>query len=628
MSIRERTHFNMFLTMMRKEQGVTLAQLGWGLCSVSMLKRIEMGDRLPDKMLRDRLLDRLGIVNDGFIDFLWPNEYTLWRSRQKLLCAIEDKDFRMAEKIIGQYEQQASGNGNKLERQFYLVMRAQVMQHQNDSQDKLCMVYYNALNLTLSGCSIDQWKGSLLSVQEWDMLLEYIRCGGDVGRVPISAGDTYQMAAYEALLSELQKSTMDIYCLVKIYPKAAYYLCKEWKKVPQAERRDNKILQICSNAVEMLRSTNRMFYLYELLEIMEQTLTEMQRKEMDACEQADLLGGLSEQVRVWREILAELYHDKCVSEKMENCVYLYWQTMNHNIGDVVRKRRKMLGISAEALCQGICDAKTLRRLESGKYKTQREIVGELFERLGLSLEYQCQQIVTDSNEALVLYNEVSKALDNRDTETAEKILPRLKELLPMELVVNQQTIESLDSLYLLHSEKITIREFVGLQKRILEYTVPLDRIRQAKEGYLSCGEMECLHSIACWTEGDEKDAFMKISQTICEWLASENGIGTHISIYELLMDGVSSYLGNVGEYGKSNQISDMLMEKNLVLRRMTVLYRGVYNNLWNYLERFKGSSSTEQKDFANRELQKCIQLARLDKDTFFEEFYAKKQKEL
>lgn len=623
---RERTRFNIFLTMMRKAQDVTLAQLGWGLCSVSMLKRIETGDRLPDKMLRDRLLDRLGVVNDGFADFLWPNEYTLWQNRQKLLCAIADKDIEMAEQIISQYEQQAARN--KLERQFYLVMRAQVMQYQNDSQDKLRMVYYQALHLTLPGCSIDQWKGSLLSVQEWDMLLEYIRCGGDVGRIPMRAGDTYQMAAYEELLSELQKSSMDIYCLVKIYPKAAYYLCIEWLKAPSPEKYHDRILQVCSSSIEMLRSTKRMFYLYELLEIMEQTLAESQRKEKALCESADTMGMLPEQVQAWRETLSELYHDQCVPERMENCVYLYWQTLNHNIGNVVRKRRKMLGIAAAELCRGICDEKTLRRLESGKYKTQREIVEELFVRLGLSPEYQCQQIVTDSNEALILYDEVCKALNNRDVETAERILPRLKELLPMEQVVNQQTLGHLDSLYLLHSGKITIQEFIAWQKRILEYTVPLERIRQAEEGYLTCGEMECLHCIASWTEGDEKGELIKLSQTSCEWLITENSIGTYIGVYELLMNEVSSYLGNVGEYDKSDKISDMILKNNLVLRRMTKLHRCVYNNLWNHLERFRKSASTELKSYANSELQKCIRLARLDRQTIFEEFYVKKQKEL
>lgn len=618
--------FHTFLAKMRQGKSVTLERLSQGLCSVSMLKRIESGERLPGKMLRDRLLARLGLANDGYEDFLETDEYELWKKRQRLLRAVEDKDIETAEKMICQYEQQEAKE-NEIELQFYLVMRAQIMQYQGAEQAKLKSVFGKALDCTISGKNVDQWKRSLFSGQEWNILLEYIRCGGNVGKIPMSAEETYQAAAYEILLSAIKESDMDSYCYVKIYAKTAYYLCLEWLKEPTQKSRYNRILQACGSAIEMLRSTKRMFYLCELLEIMERVWEEM-KGEKDRENAVDGGNVVSSQVKSWRKILAELYQNSGVPEKMENCVYLYWQTQNRHLSEVVRRRRKMLGISMRELCDGICHEKTLRRLEYGMTKMQREIMEELLARLGVSSEYQRQGIVTDNYEALILYDAISKALNNRDTKAMSRMLPKLRAMLPMELKVNRQEIAFLESLYLWHAEKITKRECLFRLRGILENTVPLERLKHAKEEYLSAGEMIYLYNIADKSDGKEKAEFMKLLQDICGRLVSENGVSADISIYELIMDSVAGYQGNIGEYDCSNKLSDEIIKEDLTLRRMTMLHESIYNKLWNRMECSRRTGNAERKEFLNGELEKCIQLAELCKDTFSEKFYIEKQKEL
>ena len=78
------------------------------------------------------------------------------------------------------------------------------------------------------------------------------------------------------------------------------------------------------------------------------------------------LALLTAQIREWRMLLAELYQAYGIPMNTENCCYLYSQTQNYRIGDVIRKRRKMLGLSVRELCEGICSEKTLRRLENNK----------------------------------------------------------------------------------------------------------------------------------------------------------------------------------------------------------------------------------------------------------------------
>lgn len=613
MYYRDEIHFNTFMLAMRKGKSVTLERLGWGLCSISMLDRIEKGERLPDKLMRDRLMDRLGVVNDGFEDFLAPDEYALWRERQVLLQAIERRDLDAAEESIRRYERDNKG-GNAIENQFYLAMKIQLMQYQGENEGELCPVVQRALALTVPDCSVDKWESYLLAPQEWNLLLEYIRCGGNVGPI-CESGAAYKVAAYEKLLETIEHSSMDIYSSVKIYPKAVCYWCAEVMKVPAEDWNRRKIFATLNRALEMLRSTGRMYYLCELLEAMERVLS--------GGEIAAPQPSLS-QVRQWQDVLTGLFRDRDMSEKMESCAYLYWQMNNYSIGEVVRKRRKMLGLSGKELCDGICGEKTLRRLENNQSSTHMEIMGELFERLGLSPEYQRKKVIVDRYESVVLYETAVKALNNQDMETLGKVLPKLRKTLPMDILNNQQEMEVLETLYLWYREQIAKKECLSRLQQALEYTISLNDVRHMKEGYLSYGEILCVYNMATVADEPEKRAYIDLLQCFCELLAKERDIKEYITLYELIMYKVASYWGDNGEYEVSNKITDDILNECLSLRRMNMLHMCIYNRLWNQTKTAAENISAEQKAIAGKELRKCFQLAGLCKETFYETVYSEK----
>ena len=93
-----------------------------------------------------------------------------------------------------------------------------------------------------------------------------------------------------------------------------------------------------------------------------------------------------------------------------------------------------------------------------------------------------------------------------------------------------------------------------------------------------------MYNIAIRAMGVEKSAYMKLLQQICDGFVQENEMKTFAQIYELIMYKVASYLGDMGEYGTSNKISNEIMETSLSLRRMNMIHMCVYNNLWNQME--------------------------------------------
>ena len=89
-------HFHDFLSNERIRKNVTQANLCRGLCSISMMARIESGERLPDKLLRDRFLGRLGVAREGYEDYLQPGEYVLWERKQKIIYDYEHEMWEQA----------------------------------------------------------------------------------------------------------------------------------------------------------------------------------------------------------------------------------------------------------------------------------------------------------------------------------------------------------------------------------------------------------------------------------------------------------------------------------------------------------------------------------------------------
>lgn len=253
-----------------------------------------------------------------------------------------------------------------------------------------------------------------------------------------------------------------------------------------------------------------------------------------------------------------------------------------------------------------------------------EIVGELLERMGLSPEYQRKRIITDRYEAMVLYDEAVKALNNRDLETLGRVLPKLRDILPMKIKDNRQEMDCLETLYLRHGEQITNEECISRLQQALAYTVPLERVLHMEEGYLSRGEIECLYNIANQVDGAEKEIYMDLLRKICERLGGEDIMQTRATTYELIMYKVASHLGDMGKYAESNKISDDIMKASLSLRRMNMLHMCIYNNLWNRMKGATKNTSANNETFVKEELQKCFQLSILCKDRLYESFYNKK----
>ena len=66
--------YDLFDRLLRVQE-IPEEKISEGLCSVSMISRIRQGERTPNKMMRDRLVARLGLADDRNENFLGYEEY-------------------------------------------------------------------------------------------------------------------------------------------------------------------------------------------------------------------------------------------------------------------------------------------------------------------------------------------------------------------------------------------------------------------------------------------------------------------------------------------------------------------------------------------------------------------------
>ncbi|MDE6982998.1 MAG: helix-turn-helix domain-containing protein, partial [Lachnospiraceae bacterium] len=340
--------FSKFLQRMRGEADVCLEQLAEGLMSASQLARIEKGQRPITKNMRDRLLGRLGVADDLYENLLNIEDYAVWEAQRDILEAVEGQEICRAQELIKNYKKQALAD-DKIRKQFCLVMEAELLKQRGAASCEIADCYARAVKLTVPDSENLCLDRKLLSIQEINMVLEYAfyHRKSDFAKQCMELMKFVENTAYDNLSK------------VKIYPKIAWYYLQEIfsGKEERSVGQMRKGLRVCNQAVEMLRDTGRAFYLLELLEMKVKILEHLERETRHGnAESADC-----QECRELVKLMRYLYDACSVPAYMQECTYLYRQRWVFYIGDVLRIRRKMAGLTQKQLCDGICSVRTLRR---------------------------------------------------------------------------------------------------------------------------------------------------------------------------------------------------------------------------------------------------------------------------
>lgn len=464
----EQTKYNNFLKALRIWNEVSQRCVCKGICTPSGMNRFELGSRMPEKLIRDRLTARMGISCERFEDYLQPKDYVKYRLRQEIVTALEKEDLETAKVKLADYE--AQKGLTSVHKQFVEAMRYMILSFEGAKEEVLFASITSALNDTVLDVEKALTKKQLLSPQEVNLILEQVRFMQPPNDV--TDADEWRFAEYEKLILYIENSKWEKLLKVKIYPRVVNMICQLLLEKEFPKDRIRRGIELCENAIGLLKDTNRAYYLAELLEAKWMMSEGTEFKNVG----------------------------KRKSKKLDFC-YLYYENDCYNIVEVIEKRRNMLGLSRVRLSEGICTDKTIIRFEREGVNPSMTIVRFLFERMGMCPEYRRAEIVTTDIEVFRWYhNDLVKCVKEKRFEEALACISTVKERINMDLPYNKQGISRVESYILFLDEKIDTREFVQKIKEAFECTIEFSALKNTKEKFLTHAEWMCVYHLAYFVD--------------------------------------------------------------------------------------------------------------------------------
>lgn len=600
----ESKHFGEFLKSQREEKNVERDALGEGLYTPNLMGKLERGERYPDKPVRDRLLARLGESGYDYECFLQPDEYEDWEERRDILDSLDNLKLEKAEQLLDQYEKK-HGREETVSRQFLLAMRVQLMKLKGMPKEEWGRILEEAVKLTIPAVDKKPLHQLVVSLQELNLILEYHA----YKHPKILQEHCMQLMEY------LQKGTFDFECKAMLGAKIALYYCNrdEWKEektgIMEQMAKVQRALEVCTGGIEALRDKQKIYFAWELLQKKEQYLIWLlEHKTLFVEKQIEQYEAELTQTKEFYKVIDDLYERFRVPKKTNGFTCFYREHEIYCINDVIRARRRMLGITAEELeGQLLCGKRTLIRLEAKETKVQRAVAQNLFSYLKLSPEMHRAQIITDNQEALRVEEKYRRAHNQRDYERAGKLLQQLKSMIPLTEKINWQYIFYEEKMLAYDKGEISKEEFMQYAKEALELTLPLEiamaEIRDRKlpngrfwfgEKYLTNMEVTILKNIANEEGNNIENEYWKVLKEYFEWLEKKCTLSPILEMYGFVMTSVASWMGNMKMYEESNTINKKILCEELWARSLRHVHRNIYGLLWN--ERKQRGLPMEKED--------------------------------
>ena len=604
----------------RNKQDLSTAVMVEGLYTTDMFYLVEQGRRQLDRITAKHLLERVGVDNGNYEHYLDYLDYYEWRLRMAIINAIEDNLLDEAVRLLIEYKTyddcKTNDIRNRIKKQFILFMEIQITKHRCGECSDISM-YEETLKLTVPNADKKPLDCLLLSPIEFVLMAEYRR----IKYAPISVAINDALQEYEEYFDYIKKSPLGKISCVKVFPKLVVIMYKDIKdRLKSEEGADNryiyeKMYEYCEEALRQIKERKMLFYLVELLEIRLELMIGL--GENNAYYKEKLEESISE-TNVQLDELRKLYEEYNVSAYMTDDCYLYRESGVYCINEVIKTRRKMMGLTREQLCGDDVDVSTLWRIENKKKPVNRRTVHILFERLNLFPSCVNVGIITDKKHVVELYEELRYAVVTSEQHKVTELIKRLRDILP-EHPINHQIIMRTESLNKLRLGQKSKEEHIETLKWALECTVKLCDIERAESIFITTEELTVLYLIStiCKETGDYDHALTYIDKihNYINGIEGEKLIDGRIGIYELVMSYIASLYGDIGKYKESNDISDKLIKQCIKLRRGNPVHSNLYSIAWN-----NDNAKISGYDY-NAQVQRCINISQLLGDTNDEKFY-------
>lgn len=444
------TNLGKIICKERKKKNILQEELLRGVCQQGEMAKIESGERVPEKMLADALMQRLGRCTDTLEAIMSVEEYILFDMRETLQRHFYECNYEKNCSLIEKYRRHKEADW-PLHRQFFLKYEAVNEYRRHGNMLRCRMELGNALTVTF---------------HEWGrmQILNYYLCSQELHLLILIA--FFMMPENEVralwILTETAIYLEERYYeeeKVKLLPQCMWLLAEhskrhgDWEKVEEYSRR----------GVECLTRNGALPLLRELLELRIESLRNLGS---DMCEIETLQNQLDSLVAV----LARYADWVLRMDDLSKLHYFYHEEEVSLDYEMLRDIRKNQGISQGEVQS--CTQGSLSRIENGKQAPSKRHVMEIAEELGVNKSYYISRVQSEDYDLYELCHLRNQMFFHREWEKEKVLLDKLESELDMEILINKQYVEACRVGEAMHDNKMKPEESLEYLEKILRYTMP------------------------------------------------------------------------------------------------------------------------------------------------------------
>ena len=587
------------MLQLARRQNISMEQLCEGLLSSSNFYNIFNDNRVIGYSLRHRLMNRLGLDEDFFEEYVFTYEYDLHEKCLEIIDNIERDNtndaIRSLHDINDQYE-----DIDVCTRQFLMDIEARI-KPQNKALEQLRATYHQIIKMTVTDDSLNNIQNSCLSITEYYYLTWYYYYSALLSN---KENAMQLIHIFETLVECIINKNMVGSNMAKVLPMA---VCKFSESLYDYMDRyaKNNLWKYSTRAVNCLYEAQRTYYYQELVKIRKKISKEL-----------GIINEYSEfesRINTYLDILNEKYR----IVPIDKSGYIYKSGNVYSISSVIRSRRLLLGLSKKDLVNGICSVRTLERIEHTSIKSQKFNLENLFERLYLYGGYVKPEILTKDIVSLEVLQKCKSSINQYAQERAEEYFSRLLLMIDNDDIANQQTITRIKSALNYRQKIISKSKYCSELLRAISMTIG-DRMNYINpDTYITASEIITIYNYAMQTHNIDLAKLLMDNCKAHSKVFTENTF----RLYTLVGKWYASELGNMHKFEESEKCYDELIYESLKMYNAWPLPECLYNRIWNDREK---RNVQETEAYNLEEMQKCIDFAEYDKNVFSENFYKNK----
>lgn len=404
---------------LREERGISRKTLVKGICSESMLAKLETGERIPELECIDMLIQRMGKSPDKLEVIISNYSYEKMVAYDTIIDYLRRNEYEEALEAIHLFEENYNTPATKkiLVDRLYAIFAYQKEKDYQKAEYLLDDVIHNLQ----PDINIDDLAPYSLATIEIENLIMRCYVWMELGKQQLAKKWLERLQIYIGqYISDNEEK-------VKLLPKINYLLAESMFK----QCNYSETVQLCEVSVELLQSELSALYITKNLTLLSMAYLRTGESEK------------SKECAAYIENFEIIYHAYGQDVKWLNVLY-FSPCMRQYMLDstLIKELRENSGLSQLEFMEGVySEVKSISLLENGKTTIKHSKLIKLLQKNHIDRGRYGLCLVTNDFEAIEKITLIQKLLNRKDYGTALQEIDALEAMLDMEDETNEILID-------------------------------------------------------------------------------------------------------------------------------------------------------------------------------------------